>query len=111
MKVKSGMWTEERYIMSNFIKITEISESQQRWPSNVKKYNLDEVFLNIAFVSSIRDGSYFKKEIKSYKGWPKGLDQNVELAEIALHSGSGPKILYAIDNFKNIIRKIGANNG
>lgn len=94
--------------MSRFVKLTEIREVNQRWPSNTKKYELKEVVLNSNSISVIRDGSFYKKEIKSYKGWPEGLDERIFITEI---STDNEKIIYAIGDLENIIKKLGGYSG
>ena len=92
-----------------FVRVTEIKEDPQRWPSNIKKYRLGEVIINSNAIISLREASEYKKEIKMYKGWPKGLDERICLTEISLN-GVG-QVIYALDNFENIYKKIGVNSG
>ena len=89
--------------MSNFIKLTEIRENTQRWPSNTKRYKLAEIIVNSANISVIRCGAHFKKEIKSYKGWPDGLDERIYITEVLLNQQN----VYVIGDIENIAKKIG----
>ena len=97
--------------MSNFIKLTEIKETSQRWPSNIKKYILDEVAVNSSMIVALRDGSFFKKEMKMHKGWPAGLDERIVLTEILLNLNGENNMIYAVGDFENITKKIGVGNG
>ena len=97
--------------MSNFIKLTEIRESSQKWPTNIKKYELGEIVINIRAIASLRDGSSFKKEIKMHKGWPTGLDEGIILTEILLNMNNENNIIYAVGDFENITKRIGVDNG
>tara|TARA_R110002050_G_scaffold298982_1_gene463430 strand:- start:26 stop:319 length:294 start_codon:yes stop_codon:yes gene_type:complete len=97
--------------VSNFIKLTEIKETSQRWPSNIKKYMLDEVTVNSSMIVALRDGSFFKKEMKMYKGWPPGLDERIVLTEILLNLNGENNMIYAVGDFENITKKIGVGNG
>lgn len=96
--------------MSNFVKLTEIKEVSQRWPSNIKKYILDEVMINSSKIVALRDGSFFKKEMKMHKGWPSGLDERIVLTEVVL-SVNNNNVIYAVGDFENITKKIGVGNG
>ena len=97
--------------MSNFIKLTEIKEISQRWPSNIKKYILDEVMVNSSKIVTLRDGSFFKKEMKMHKGWPSGVDERIVLTEILLNLNGDGNIIYAVGDFENIAKKMGVGNG
>ena len=97
--------------MSSFIKLTEIKEVSQRWPSNIRKYELDEVVVNTDTIITLRDGSYFKREMKTHKGYPEGLDERIVLTEIVLNVAGESAIVYAVGDFENITKRIGAGIG
>ena len=93
--------------MFSLVKLTEIKEVVQRWPSNTKKYELVEVVVNPQNVEILRDGRAFKKEIKSYKGWPNGLDERIFITEILLSRQN----IYVIGDLESITKKIGGSRG
>jgi hypothetical protein len=93
--------------MSSLVKLTEIKEIVQRWPSNTRKYELSEVVVNSQVIETLRDGSHFKKEIKSYKGWPAGLDERIFITEILLSEQS----IYVVGDLENITKKFGGYRG
>ena len=97
--------------MSSFIKLTEIQEVSQRWPSNIKKYMLDEIIINTSTIAALREGSSFKKEMKMHKGWPEGLDERIILTKILLNFNGEGNIIYAVGDLENITKKIGVSNG
>jgi hypothetical protein len=90
--------------------LTEIREVSQRWPSNTKKYELNEVMINADAITTLRNGSHFKKEVKMFKGWPDGLDERIVLTEVVLNANNN-NVIYAVGDFENITKKIGVGNG
>lgn len=111
MRAKSGMLTRKRFTMSKFIKLTEIKEMSQRWPSHIRSYELNEVMINTNKIIALRDGSHFKREMKIHKGYPAGLDDRIILTEIDLSTGSENNFIYVTGDFESIIKKIGADHG
>ena len=95
--------------MSKFTFLTEIKEKDQRWPSNTRKYELAQILINSNLVATLRDAENFKKEIKTFKGWPKGLDERVFITEICLGSEKIHKI-YVIGDIENIAKKLGGHS-
>tara|TARA_R100001594_G_scaffold24446_1_gene47954 strand:- start:45 stop:326 length:282 start_codon:yes stop_codon:yes gene_type:complete len=92
--------------MSKFTSLTEIKEKNQRWPSNTRKYELAQILINSNLVATLRDAEDFKKEIKTFKGWPDGLDERIFITEICLSSQETHNI-YVIGDIENIAKKLG----
>ena len=92
--------------MLKFVKLTEVKEMTQKWPSNTRKYQLDEVVVNSSSITTLRDASHFKKEMKMFKGWPEGLDERIILTEISFNAEE--QKIYVVGDFENISKKIGA---
>ena len=93
--------------MSKLVKLTEIKEIAQRCPTNIKKYELSEVIVNLQNIEIFRADDHFKKEIKSYKGWPAGLDERIFITEILFKEQS----IYVIGDLENIAKKFGGYRG
>lgn len=106
-RAKSGTLTRKKSIMFSLVKLTEIKEIVQRWPSNIRKYKLIEVIINLRNVETFRDGACFKEEIKSHKGWPPGLDERVFITEILFKEQS----IHVIGDLENIAKKFGGYRG
>ena len=96
--------------MSNFASLTEIKEKDQRWPSNTKKYELAQILINSNLVAMLRDAKNFKKEIKTFKGWPTGLDERIFITEICFNNEKAHNI-YVIGDIENIAKKLGGYSG
>ncbi len=106
-RVKFGMLTKGKFIMSRFTKLTEIREMSQRWPSHIRNYELNEIIVNTDKIVALRDASYFKKEMKIHKGYPAGLDERIFLTEVALNIPSEANLIYVVGDFESIAKKIG----